>query len=72
VSPAEEHGHSTSLSTVTLHNVLHDSVESASSHDLFDLNFRGSSGGIGTEWNISASVYVDELHSWNKNGIAVK
>jgi hypothetical protein len=68
LSPAEENGRGTSLSAVMLHTVLYTFTESASSHNLLDLNFRNSSGGIGTEWNISASVYADELHSLKKNG----
>jgi hypothetical protein len=38
-----------SLSTVMVHTVLYNSAETASSHNLFDFNFRTSSGGIGTE-----------------------
>lgn len=71
-SSAEENGHSRSLSTVLLYTVLYSFAESASSHNLLDLNFRNSSGGIGIEQNTSASVYADKLHSLNKNGNTVK
>jgi hypothetical protein len=62
LSPAEENGHSRSLSTVMLYTLLYNFAESASGHNLLDLNFRNSSGGIGTKWNTSASVYADKLH----------